>query len=199
MKATTLRQSKRNKALDQLMELSVQHSDQDEIINKLTNVNKEALLLNKKEIEHYRSMQQESRELIRETVQEASYYKVPSSIAKDNHLPNISCYIVDMDAEEDELSDLELHCYIDIIEEGIRHFSFFWVTFVREAGKFKYNGFYHSTRGYASEPSETKYFDRFSSIVTEGYMSNIVEIVNSDMFKKQYENEKNTLVTLNFN
>ena len=196
MKSMRLRQSKRNKALEQLMELSIQHSDEDKVINQLKSTNKEKLLLNKMEIEVHRKKQMVLRELISSAAREASYFKVSNLNLKDGQLAQSSCYIVDIDIQEDEFADLELFCYLDIIESGTRNFRFFRVSFVRVNGEFDYNGTFVSNRGYYQRIEE---FDHYSSTMQEEYVSNIIEIVNTDIFRKLYENEKRIfeLTTLN--
>ncbi|NGY88866.1 hypothetical protein F6Y05_38450 [Bacillus megaterium] len=156
MKTKSLGNLERDKVMDQLIELCAQHSEQNRAINKLINVNSQTLLLNKKEIETRCKMQTELRELIWASVQEASYYKVPRATTKYSKHPESNCYIVDIDVEEDDMSDLELHCYIDSIEGGIRHFNFFRVSFVIEAGMFDYDGFLNPLE--AMVPDQKKNF-----------------------------------------
>ncbi|MGF9890992.1 hypothetical protein ABEX78_20260 [Priestia megaterium] len=198
MKTKSLGESKRDKAMNQLTEFCTQHSEQNRAINKLTNVNNEILLLNKKEIEMRCKMQNELRKLIQTSVQEASYYKVPKTTTKYSKHSESNCYIVDIDVEEDDISDLELHCYIDSFEGGIRHFSFFKVSFVIEAGMFDYDGFFHSPRGYGAGLEED-FFHRFSNTIGEVYLDNIVSVVNSATFRMFYQNKKMELATLNLN
>ncbi|MDU9693845.1 hypothetical protein WKH56_09360 [Priestia sp. SB1] len=198
MKTKSLGNLERDKVMDQLIELCAQHSEQNRAINKLTNVNSQTLLLNKKEIETRCKMQTELRELIWASVQEASYYKVPRATTKYSKHPESNCYIVDIDVEEDDMSDLELHCYIDSIEGGIRHFNFFRVSFVIEAGMFDYDGFFKSARGYGAG-SEEEFFHRFSNTIGETYLDNIVSVVNSATFRMLYRNKKMELATLNVN
>ena len=198
MKTNNLVELERDKAMEQLIELCTQHSEQIRAISKLTNVNNQTLLLNKKEIETRGKMQNELRELIWTSVQEASYYKVPKATTKYIKHSESNCYIVDIDVEEDDMSDLELHCYIDSIEGGIRHFSFFRVSFVIEAGMFDYDGFFYSTRGYGAG-SEEDFLNRFSNTIGEAYLENIVSAINSATFRMLYQNKKMELATLNVN
>lgn len=198
MKTKNLGESKRDKAMDQLTEFCTQHSEQNRVISKLANVNNQTLLLNKKEIETRCKMGNELRELIRTSVQKVSYYKVPRAITKYSKHPESNCYIVDIDVEEDDISDLEVHCYIDSVEDGIRHFSFFRVSFVREAGMFDYDGFFSSTRGYGVVV-EDDYFYGFADTIREEYMDNVINIVNSATFRMLYQNKKMELATLNIN
>jgi len=198
MKTKSLGKSERDKVMDQLAEFCTQHSEQNRVINKLTNVNNETLLLNKKEIETRRKMQNELRELIQTSVQEASYYRVPKTTTKYSTHPESNCYIVDIDVEEDDISDLEVHCYIDSVEDEIRHFSFFRVSFVREAGMFDYDGFFSSTKGYGVVV-EDGYFYGFADTIREEYMNNVINIVNSATFRMLYQNKKMELATFNIN
>jgi hypothetical protein len=177
-------------ARNRLMELSILHTDEDMASSILSNKGKEAFLDREKIFEVHRERQMLLRELIRETVEKASYFKVPNGNSKVIPFSQNSCYIVDMDLEGDEILDMELHCYIDTIEDGIRYFCFFLVSFVREKGVLKYHSFNDTIRGYSEERSTSEHWDSFSNTIAEQYIGNIIKIVNSNEFQEIYENEK---------
>jgi len=177
-------------ARTRLMELSIIHTDEDTAIKTLSEKGKEAFLNGNKILEVHYEKQMDLRELIRENVEKASYFKVPSGNSKVVPLSQNSCYIVDMDLEGDELLDMEVHCYIDTIEDGIRHFCFFTVSFVKEKGELKYHSFHDTIRGYSDERSMSEHWDSFSKVIAEQYIGNIIKIVDSNEFQEIYEDEK---------